>query len=286
MGAEFFALFSALGWAVEAILVRKGARYASVTLAILMSFVFTAFVLWTINLWSFPLTLLQSPAIFYFILSGLIQPAFVRFLHYTGIVRLGASRAGPVRGIAPLFAIVIAFFFLGERPGPSVYAGAVLCVAGLWFISHRRQGEADWKKIDLLFPLGAALLTAISQNIRKSGLLILPNPFIAAAVTTTTSLVVFSLSLVVTGQIRSITWDRRCLPSYGSAALISVVAQVFTFTALSAGQVSVIVPLVNINPLFIVILSALFLKDVEKVTGLVVTGAILTVGGVALITYR
>lgn len=286
MTAEFFALLAALGWAVEAILVRKGARYASVTLAILMSFILTALVLWTVNWWSFPLSLLQSPAIFYFILSGLIQPAFVRFLHYTGIVRLGASRAGPVRGIAPLFAIVIAFFFLGERLGPSVYVGAVLCVAGLWFISHRRRGEADWRTIDLLFPLGAALLTAISQNIRKSGLLILPNPFIAAAVTTTTSLVVFFLSLVLTGQIRSIKWDGRCLPSYGSAALISIVAQVFTFTALSAGQVSVIVPLVNTNPLFIVILSALFLKDVEKVTGLVVTGAILTVGGVALITYR
>lgn len=44
--------------------------------------------------------------------------------------------------------------------------------------------------------------------------------------------------------------------------------------------------MVNTNPLFIVILSALFLKDLEKVTGLVVTGALLIVGGVGLITYR
>jgi drug/metabolite transporter (DMT)-like permease len=286
MGAEFFALTAALGWAIEAILVRKGAQYASVSLAALMSFFVTALLLWTVNWWSFPLSLLYSPATFYFILGGLIQPAFVRFLHYTGIVRLGASRAGPVRGIAPLFAIIIAFLFLGERPGLSVYLGAVLCVAGLWLISSRRQGETDWKTIDLLFPLGAALLTAVSQNIRKTGLLILPNPYIAAAVTTTTSLLVFLLSLLVTRQIRSIRMDRRCLPSYGSAAVISTVAQVLTFMSLSMGQVSVVVPLVNTNPLFIVILSALFLKDLEKVTGLVVTGAILVVGGVALITYH
>ncbi|MBI2090580.1 MAG: DMT family transporter [Deltaproteobacteria bacterium] len=286
MGAEFFALTAALGWAIEAILVRKGAQYASVSLAALMSFAVTALLLWAVNWWSFPLSLLYSPATFYFILGGLIQPAFVRFLHYTGIVRLGASRAGPVRGIAPLFAIIVAFFFLGERPGVSVYLGAVLCVAGLWLISSRRQGETDWKTIDLLFPLGAALLTAVSQNIRKTGLLILPNPYIAAAVTTTTSLLVFLLSLLVTRQIRSIRMDRRCLPSYGSAAVISTVAQVLTFMSLSMGQVSVVVPLVNTNPLFIVILSALFLKDLEKVTGLVVTGAILIVGGVALITYH
>lgn len=135
MGAEFFALFAGLGWAVEAILVRKGAQYASVSLAVLMSFTLTALILWAIDWWSFPLSLLYSPATFYFILSGLIQPAIVRFLHYTGIVRLGASRAGPVRGIAPLFAIVIAFFFLGERPGLFVYTGAVLCVGGIWLLS-------------------------------------------------------------------------------------------------------------------------------------------------------
>ena len=286
MGAEFFALTAALGWAIEAILVRKGAQYASISLAVLMSFFVTALVLWTVNWWSFPLSLLYSPATFYFILGGLIQPAIVRFLHYTGIVRLGASRAAPVRGISPLFAIVVAFFFLGERPGFSVYIGAVLSVAGLWLISYRREGETAWKTIDLLFPLGAALLTAVSQNIRKTGLLILPNPYIAAAVTTTTSLVVFLLSLILTGQICSIKMDKRCLPSYGSAAVISTAAQLFTFIALSKGQVSVVVPLVNANPLFIVFLSALFLKDLEKVTGLVVTGALLIVGGVALITYR
>lgn len=286
MGAELFALLAAFGWAIEAILVRKGARYASVSLAVLMSFTVTAIVLWTVNVWSFPLSLLHSPAIFYFMLSGSIQPAFVRFLHYTGIVRLGASRAGPVRGIAPLFAIVIAFLVLAERPGLSVYLGAVLCVGGIWLLSYRRRGESEWKKIDLLFPLGAALLTGISQNIRKLGLLILPNPFIAAAVTTTTSLLVFSLSLVVTRQIGAIKLDKKCLPAYGSAALISTVAQVLTFMSLSLGDVSVVVPLVNTNPLFIVILSALFLKDLEKVTGLVVTGAILMVGGVTLITYR
>ncbi len=286
MAAEFIALLAALGWASEAILVRRGARYANISLAVLMSFVCTSLLVWIIVLWSFSLSLLYSPAILYFVLSGLIQPAIVRFLHYTGIVRLGASRAGPVRGISPLFAIIIAFFFLAERPGLFVYAGASLCVAGLWLISYRREGEANWRAIDLLFPLGAAFLSGISQNIRKTGLLILPNPFIAAAVTTTTSLVVFFLSLMVTRQLGSIRMDRRCLPFYGSAALISAVAQIFTFAALNLGQVSVIVPLVNTNPLFIVLLSAVFLKDLEKVTGLVVTGAILIVSGIALIAYR
>lgn len=280
------ALSAAVGWATEAILVRKGARYAGVSLAVLMSFSLSAVLFWIVNWWSYPFSLLYSPAIFYFVLGGLIQPAIVRVLHYTGIVRLGASRAGPVRGVAPLFAIVIALIFLGERPGVTVPLGAVFCVAGFWMISYRREGETKWKKLDLLFPLGAAFLTGVSQNIRKTGLLILPNPFIAAAVTTTTSFVVFILSLFFTGQLRSIRADRKCLPFYGSAALVSAVAQILTFAALSKGSVSVIVPLVNTNPLFIVLFSAIFLKDLEKVTALVVTGAALIVGGIVMITYR
>lgn len=286
MEAELLAGLAALGWAAEAILVRQGGRYAGVSLAVLMSFAVTVVLIWTVLGWSSSVNLLYSPATFYFMLSGLIQPAIVRFLHYTGIVRLGASRAAPVRGVAPLFAIVIAAFVLRERPGLSVYAGALLSVAGIWFISYRRQGEKEWKKIDLLFPLGAAFLTGVSQNIRKTGLNILPNPYLAVAVTTTTSLVVFVTGLVVTGQVGSLRGDRRCLPFYGAAALISAVAQLCTFAALSKGQLSVVVPLVNTNPLLIVIFSALFLRDVEKVTKFVILGAALIVVGITLITYR
>jgi drug/metabolite transporter, DME family len=286
LSAEFYALLASLGWACEAILVRKGARYAKVTLAALMSFILSAIVLWTVNSLFFALRQLYSVATIYFILSGLIQPAIVRLLHYTGIVRLGASRAGPVRGIAPLFAILIAFVFLGERPGVAVYWGAVLTFVGLWLISYRRAGEAEWRTADLFFPLGAALLTGISQNIRKTGLLILPNPFLAAAVTTTTSLLVLCLSLLFTGQFVSLRIEKKSLPLYGSAAVISTLAQMCTFIALSRGEVSVVIPLVNTNPLFIVILSALFLKDLEKVNALVGMGSVLIVVGIALITYR
>jgi len=286
MGAEIIALVSAGLWACDTILVRQGARYAGVSVAALMSFFLSMVVLWAIIGWFFDFSFLQSDAILYFGVSGLIQPAIVRFLYYTGVVHLGASRAGPVRGIAPLFAMTIAFVFLGERPGAAVYVGAVFCVTGVWLISNRREGEKEWKLIHLVYPLAAALLTAVSQNFRRAGLLILPNPFIASAITVTTSFVVFSLGLLMTGQIRRLRPDRRCLPYYGSAALISSTAQLMGFMALSRGEISVVVPLINTNPLFIVMLSAIFLKDLEKVTFGVLMGALLIVAGIGFITVR
>jgi drug/metabolite transporter (DMT)-like permease len=78
MQAEALALLSAMGWAGDAILVRKGARHGNIAAA-------------------------------------------VRFLCYTGIVRLGASRAGPLRGMTPLFAVAIAYVALRERLGWALY---------------------------------------------------------------------------------------------------------------------------------------------------------------------
>lgn len=287
MGPEFLALTSSVAWGSEAILVRRGSRYASVALAALMGFVLSTVALWTAIWFYFPLSLLYTDATWYFIISGLIQPAIVRFLHYTGIVRLGASRAGPVRSVTPLFAIALAFTFLGERPATEVYLGSFLSVVGVWLTSSRREGESEWKAIHLAYPLGAAFLTAISQNFRKTGLLIMPNPYVATAVTITTSLVVFSLSLVATGQLRTtFQGDRKCLPFYGAAAVVSATAQLLGYIALSEGDVSVVVPLINTNPLFIVLFSALFLRDLETINARVAAGAVLIVTGIALITYR
>ena len=287
MGPEFLALTSSVAWGSEAILVRRGSRYASVALAALMGFVLSTVGLWTAIWLYFPLSLLYTDATWYFIISGLIQPAIVRYLHYTGIVRLGASRAGPVRSVTPLFAIALAFTFLGERPATEVYLGSFLSVVGVWFTSSRREGESEWKAIHLAYPLGAAFLTAISQNFRKTGLLIMPNPYVATAVTITTSLVVFSLSLVATGQLRTtFQGDRKCLPFYGAAAVVSATAQLLGYIALSEGDVSVVVPLINTNPLFIVLFSALFLRDLETINARVAAGAVLIVTGIGLITYR
>ncbi len=287
MGPEFLALTSAVAWGSEAILVRRGSRYASVALAALMGFVLSTVALWTAIWLFFPLSLLYTDATWYFIISGLIQPAIVRFLHYTGIVRLGASRAGPVRSVTPLFAIALAFTFLGERPEAAVYLGSLLSVVGVWLTSTRREGESEWKAIHLAYPLGAAFLTAISQNFRKTGLLIMPNPYVATAVTITTSLAVFSLSLAATGQLRAtFQGDRKCLPFYGTAAVVSATAQLLGYIALSEGDVSVVVPLINTNPLFIVLFSALFLRDLETVNARVAAGAVLIVTGIVLITWR
>ncbi len=54
--------------------------------------------------------------------------------------------------------------------------------------------------------------------------------------------------------------------------------------ALRVGTVSVVAPLTGTMPLFVLALSSLFLRDIERITARLVVGTLLIVLGVYLIT--
>jgi uncharacterized membrane protein len=67
---------------------------------------------------------------------------------------------------------------------------------------------------------------------------------------------------------------------------MAAAAQLLNFVALNRGEVSAMVPLLNTTPLFTVLLSSIFLREMENVTGRIVAGAVLMVIGVVIITLR
>lgn len=286
MPPEVIAIVSAMGWAGDSVLVRLGARKSNVVGAAFLSYSVSAFCFWTYLLLHSSLNLLWSPATIYFLLGGCLQPLIARLLFYIGLTRLGAARAAPLRGVEPLCSTAIAVVFLHERPGLSVYAGTVLIVASVWLISWRRSGEAEWRLFDIVFPLGAALVAAVAQNLRKAGLLILPDPVVGTAVSTSISLALLFVFLLATRRMGLVRVGRESLPFFGSAAFVAALSQLLNFLALTRGQVSAMVPLLNTTPLFTVLFSSLFLREVEKVTLRTAIGAALMVTGVVVITNR
>jgi len=286
MSSELWAIISAAAWAVDSILVRKGTAFSNPSTAALISFFVNTAILGPYIFFQYPLEKIFQPANLFFVVSGIIQPAIVRVLFYVGIVRLGVSRAGPIRGTSPFFSVAIAFFLFQDRPGLIVYLGGILTVAGTWLVSYKRAGEAKWRPRDLLFPLGAAMLASVSQNIRKMGLNSTSEPIIAATVSTATSLFCLFGSVLFSGNMRSIQINRPCLPYYGGAAVFALIGQLCTFIALNGGQISVVAPLINTTPLFVIGLTALFLRGEEKINRFVVIGVVLLVAGIAAITGR
>lgn len=287
MRPEIVPIISAVGWAIDSILVRRGAKNSSVLSAAFLSYVVTAALMWSYVLTHYAPSIVWQPAVLYFVLSGTLQPLLARIFFYIGLERIGVARAAPIRGTGPLFSVILAVLFLHERPSLYVYLGAFLIVAGgCMVVARGNKDKGDWRLWDAIYPLGAAFLAAFSQNLRRAGLLLVPHPFVAGAVTTGTSLLILTVYLAVTGTFSTVIPSRQSMRFYLPAAFISAGAQLLVFVSLSLGEVSVMVPLLNTTPLFSVLLSLLFLKDLEKVTPNIVIGVLLLLGGAISITSR
>jgi uncharacterized membrane protein len=159
-------------------------------------------------------------------------------------------------------------------------------VGSVWAISSGPSGTANWRVVDIFLPLGAALVSAVSQTLRKQGLNILPNPFVAAVTVTSVTLTLLIVFLIATRRTGKLRIGRESFLFFFVAALIALWAQIANFIALSRADVSVIIPLLNTTPLFTVVFSTLFLRSLETVTPRIVFGAILMVVGVVTITTR
>src|ERR1043166_920954 len=179
-----------------------------------------------------------------------------------------------------------AVFLLGENWKPQNFLGTVLVIAGIAILSASRGGKSEWRRADIVFPVVAALAFGISTNLRKVGLTAINRPFMAAAFTAATAFL-FSASLLASqGGTKALKLKRSNAPWFFAAGLANTSATLSVFHALSYGDVVVVEPLTSSNPVFSLVMSALFLRDLESITRRVVLGALCTVIGTILVVTR
>jgi drug/metabolite transporter (DMT)-like permease len=74
-----------------------------------------------------------TPQAFAVMIYVAIFPSLIAYLFFNrGVDLIGANRAGPFLHLIPVFGSVIAFFFLGERPGVHHLVGYALILGGIF----------------------------------------------------------------------------------------------------------------------------------------------------------
>ena len=68
------------------------------------------------------------------------------------------------------------------------------------------------------------------------------------------------------------------------AGLFSAAAVYGRYFAINLGEVSIVIALVQTSPLFVVLISIVFLRELEQVSARLVLGALLTVAGGVLVS--
>jgi drug/metabolite transporter (DMT)-like permease len=229
---------------------------------------------------------LGAPANLIFVIIGIFVPGVSRFFIFKGMERLGASISSCLTNSTPLFAIVFAVFFLGERPTMTNLLGALSIVTGIVWLSWRGAAKT-WRSRDLLFPLTAAFLFAARDNLVRVGVLQIDSPVAGAAIASLVSLVTMTLLYFIFAERKPLgNSGGYGLALFGISGFMNFLSYVFIYTALSMERVSLISPLVNASSLFVLPLSIFFLKGVEKLTPRKIGATGLVILGVVLISWE
>lgn len=216
---------------------------------------------------------------------GLLVPIVARSFAFQGIERLGASVASTAGSAAPLFAIVFAVFFLQELPTPTNLLGALAIVSGIVCLSWQGQTK-DWRTRDLRFPLMAAFLFALRDNLVRFGLLITHSPMLAATIAATTSALTMWVAYAV--RLRRPGWVHVSGPGFRwffASGVLNFLSYVGMYTALGLDRIAVVTPLVSAYPVFVLPLTFFFLKGIERINARKVVATLLAVLGVLLIWW-
>lgn len=277
--SEYFALQASLFFAISHILARRGLAISNAITGSFISVALSAITAWILVSLFVPLSSLWTHAVCYFIVGGIFAPGFARILVFVGIDRIGVARSVPVVNSAPMFASIMAVFFLGETWTFQNFIGTSLVVLGIVILSRTQPEQRGWRKLDLIYPVMAALSFAVASNLRRFGLLMENIPLMASALNATSALLFTALVVRVQGGRQVLKISSRSFRWFFASGLASTIGMLSNFYALGSGKVVIVEPLVSTNPVFSVLLAAIFLRDLEAVTTRVVAATVCTVMG-------
>ena len=276
------ALSSALLSAAATILIRQGLRGYGPYTGAWINMLVGAVCLWIAVLFTGGVGRPTPTAFALFVLAGLIGTVAGRLLRFFAIEAVGASITGGFMNVTPLVSSGLAILLLGERVTIPIVLGTLVIVAGATLLSTGGR-SLGVRPAHLWLPILSATCFGIVAILRKIGLSGMA-PVPGTAVNVTTALVVFTGFLLASGQGRAMVCRGPSLVYFLAAGVTENLGVFLVVLALSLGTVSVVAPLTNVTPLFVIVFSLLFLRGIEALNARVIGGSVLIVAGAILIT--
>ena len=239
-----------------------------------------------------PLAFSEVPLVgfLWILLVALLTYPMGNLLNYTSVSRIGSARAVPLWSSAPVFATVLAVVFLDERPNAAIIMGIVAIVAGIIFIVSERSGGKSTVQtrttraviMGYACGIGAGASYGASNFLAKIIVIDYGTPLVMATISMGLGLMIM-MPFVASDIPRVLQNHRRFVSMFVLAGLAGGTGVIALFFALERGDVVVVSPIISTSPLITLILAHLFLQRLERLTIPVILGALLVVGGTALV---
>jgi drug/metabolite transporter (DMT)-like permease len=217
-----------------------------------------------------------------FVLLGAFVPGLSQLLVVRAVQAAGASRAGILFGMAPLFSALIAIVAFGEPFRWALAIGTLLVVAGGASLAWEKARPLDYESYGALLAVAVAVGFGLRDNVART----VSQDVVADPLAQATA-IMFGASLVL---LANLLRERTPLSRFRSAfapfvlsGIVTAVAQATLFEALDRGRVTVVAPLVGTGVLWTVVFAALLLGRSELVGRRLVVVALLVVAGGTLV---
>jgi drug/metabolite transporter, DME family len=292
MSPPLLALAAATCFSISQIAIRLGTRRITPLAGFVLTLVSGVMVVGVVG-WSQGFGRPSPTALLIFALAGLLGPGGARFLSIASVARIGATRTVPiVSAFHPMLSVTLGIVFLAESITLLKSLGIALAIGGI-LIAVRSSGTEtnlvpgrnNGGLAMLVLPALAGAFYGLSDLARKGGMQVMPDPLtgsfigllVAAGLWLTISVSRGAFALP-RGEVASgdIAW-------FVVSGIASATASVLLFSALVDGELSTVAPIVSLQPVLVAILAGIFLRRVERVSGLVAVAALLATLGTILI---
>jgi len=284
------ALLSALSLGLSQILVRKNIEKSNFVYISLTVTIMGNIILWPLTIMFTDLNTLNPEGILLFIAAGLLAPGIARLFYFKGMQTAGISANASIFATYPIFTSIMAVSFLGEALSIENWIGLVCVIAGVIFIGRNiNNNDTQTKRTSkkgLIFPVIGSLAIAFSQIVRKESLNIYNQPLLGVAMGYTAALIVYLLVIAFSKNSRTRKFSRQDLQLFWKPGVGIAAGWLLSFFALSQEMVSIVVPILQTELLFILFFAYIFLKKLEKISIKLIANAILIVVGVILISIN
>jgi uncharacterized membrane protein len=292
VSGELLALLSALLWSLASVLLTVGAKRIDVVPLNMIRCVVSTALMWTLLPFfgGFEAVAAIPPQAWPWLVVSVLGLLVVGdTLYFRSMDLAGVSWAMPVASINPLWAVILASFFLGEPLSWSLVLGALLVIAGVILVSRstnpatlEQPGSPSARRRGLLMALGVSVLWAIGQVALKPATEGVHSVVVNSVRQPLGMVMLLGLTLI-RGKWQALkTLDKKSWAIILVASFVGTGIGTLTFVMaiqmIGAGRNAV---LTSISPLLAVPFSMLWLQ--ERPTRWTLAGTVLTTAGIALV---
>ena len=246
----------------------------------------------------------------FFFGAGVFTTYLGRWFNFEAISRLGAARASTFQVSGPLFTVVIAWLWLGERLPLSSIVAMIVATMGLLLVSivpgalgrvgarftsgsnesggAIRGGTRMLLRSSAMLGFGSAAAYAVGNVLRGAGIRQWDEPVLGTLLGAVAGIVlqlIFGVEKAATARGLA-RLDRRGVVLFAIGGVITICAQMSVVAAMRYIPVAIVALITLCTPIIVFPLSYFVLRNQERVTARTVLGATMTLGAVAFLIMR